>query len=72
MKPAHQLGKPPGRYSASKNTRNELLSDQEWVVIQLRKDFDEPEAKDRDSSETVLLAGLSEQLEQHHEEILLR
>lgn len=53
------LGRP--QRNSSEHILNELLSDQEWVIIQLRNDFEEFPAKNKEASTADFLSGLIEQ-----------
>jgi len=53
----------PGKYSSSKDILNELLSDHEWIIMQLRKDVEECATKNKDAGTADFLTGLMEQHE---------
>lgn len=53
----------PGKYSSSKNILDELLSDHELVIIQLRKNIEECASKNKDAGTADFLTGLMEQHE---------
>jgi len=53
----------PGKYLSSKDILHELLSDHEWIIIQLRKDIEECAAKNKDAGTADFLTGLMEKHE---------
>jgi len=53
----------PGKYLSSKDILNELLSDHEWIIIQLRKDIQESSAKNKDAGTADFFTRLMEQHE---------
>ncbi|MGG9962588.1 Dps family protein [Ferruginibacter sp. SUN106] len=53
----------PGKYTSTKDTIKELLSDHEAVIIQLRKDIDDCAEKIKDAGTADFLTGLMEQHE---------
>ena len=53
----------PGKYTSTKDTLEELLSDHETVVVQLRKGIDECSDKNKDAGTADFLTGLMEQHE---------
>lgn len=53
----------PGKYGSSKETIKELLGDHETVIVQLRKDIEESDEKNKDAGTADFLTGLMEQHE---------
>ena len=53
----------PGKYLSSKDILNELLSDHEWIIIQLRKDIQESSAKNKDAGTADFFTRLMEKHE---------
>lgn len=53
----------PGKYTSTKDTIRELLTDHESVIIQLRKNIDECTEKNKDAGTADFLTGLMEQHE---------
>jgi starvation-inducible DNA-binding protein len=53
----------PGKYNSTKDTLQELLSDHETVIIQLRKGIDHSAEKNKDAGTVDFLTGLMEQHE---------
>ncbi len=53
----------PGKYPSQKDMLKELLSDNELVIVQLRKDIEETSNKNKDAGTADFLTGLMEQHE---------
>jgi starvation-inducible DNA-binding protein len=53
----------PGKYTSSKDTLSELLSNHETIILQLRKDIEECATKNKDAGTADFLTGLMEQHE---------
>ncbi len=53
----------PGNYPAQKEMMKELLSNHEAIIIELRKDIEICDSKNKDSGTTDFLTGLMEQHE---------
>ena len=58
-----RLKESPGKYPSQKDMLRELLSDHEFVIMELRKDIDIFSEKNKDAGTTDFLTGVMEQHE---------